>query len=298
MRPRQPLERRPGCPRCSARGRGTRLESLDPHPRWLLQGDAQPQRRLVLPDGAGSRACRSLSRLAARQGPRRLLVAEWAAVCARPARGLRPLAPDGQRRLVGGGRPALLQESRGSGARRRRLSRHRRPTARFEHAPPAPYLRRLGGFGPGGRLPLQSGLQRRQSGGRGLLPAHRKERTALQCRRCLSASRAQAPQSHRRHQRTGSSPGLRGSAGHGRGLSRPRRSRTAGPGARRDRSLVWCDRLAADPDAFRDRRGRRDRVARHRPASRPAGRRQEPSGPSAGATGLQMQRTDAERRGA
>ena len=62
--------------------------------------------------------------------PGRLQLHQRAALYSRPARGLRPLAPAGQRGLVGRRRVALLQARRGSGKRQRRLSRGRGPRSR------------------------------------------------------------------------------------------------------------------------------------------------------------------------
>ena len=82
-----------------------------------------PRTRLVLQDGSRPGPERAQHRLAARQDPGRLQLDQRPALHPRPARGLRPLAPARQRRLVRRGRAALLQARRRPGAGRRRLPR-------------------------------------------------------------------------------------------------------------------------------------------------------------------------------
>src|SRR3546814_8367073 len=75
----------------------------------LLQDDAQSRHRLVLQDRALRRTGRAQHRLAARPRARRVEFHQRADLYPRPTRGLRPLAPARQCRLVLRGRASLLQ---------------------------------------------------------------------------------------------------------------------------------------------------------------------------------------------
>ena len=173
---------------------GARLEPLDPHPGRLLQDDERPRRGLVLPDQAGPGPERPSHQVAARQGPGRLEFPERAALRPRPARGLRPLAPDGQRRLGMGRRRAAVPPLRGPAGRRGRASRRRRSAGGLRHAAEARDLRCLGRGRRRRRIPLQPGLQRQDAGRRRLFPVHLPQGTPVQHRHRLPEARAAAPQ--------------------------------------------------------------------------------------------------------
>ena len=105
-------ERGPGDPRRAAGSRRRRQEPLDPHPARLRQDLRRPLGQLVLRDRTRSRRERPPHLLAARQGAGRLVLDQRHGLHPRPARGFRPLAPDGLRRLVGRRRAALFQARR------------------------------------------------------------------------------------------------------------------------------------------------------------------------------------------
>ena len=87
-------------------------QSLDPHPARLRQDLRRRVGELVLRDRTRSRRQRPPHLLAARQGARRLVVDQRHGLYPRPARGLRPLAPARQHRLVIDRRAALFQARR------------------------------------------------------------------------------------------------------------------------------------------------------------------------------------------
>ena len=113
---------------------------------------------------------------AARQDAGRLVVDQRPYLQPRPAPGFRYLGAARQPRLGLSGRPALLQAAGAAGRRGRRdLSRPRRQPHRHHHGLARSALRGLHGRRHEPRHPAQPRLQRRDPGGRVLLPAHHRE---------------------------------------------------------------------------------------------------------------------------
>jgi hypothetical protein len=222
---------------------------------------------------------------AARQGDRRLLVDQRAALHPRPARGLRPLAPARQCRLELRRRAALFPQGGGSAARRRRPARGGWAALRVRHGAAAG-VRCLHRGGGAMRLSTQSGLQWRRAGGFWLLPAHHAQRAALLGRGRLSQAGA-AP---------AESPGGVGRARDARAVRwTPRRRHRISPrrrdayraGARGDpfgRHLQY----AATAAALRARSCVIAAAARHPGHRRPARHRRRPAGPLSCPHGLSL----------
>ena len=201
--------RRPRNPCRAARSRRRGPQSLDPHPAWLRQDLRRCVGELVLPGRAGSWRQRPPHLLAARQGARRFLVDQRHGLHPRPARGLRPLAPTRQHRLVIDRRAALLQARAAPDPRRRRVPQHRRPALRVRHLRAPPDLRGLHRGRDGTRLSAQRRLQRREAGRRRLPPDDDAQRQALLHRGRLPAPGAQPAQPARRHRRAGRESAVR-----------------------------------------------------------------------------------------
>ncbi len=182
---------RPVNPRRPAGSRRRGPQPLDPHPSRLRQDLRRRLGELVLPGGARSRRQRPQHLLAARQGSRRLLVDQRHGLHPRPARGLRPLAPARQHRLVIDRRAALLQARPTPDPRRRRIPQHRRAALRVRHIGTPSDLRSLHQGRHGTRLSAQRRLQRREAGRRRLPPDDHAQRQALLDRRRLPAPGAQ-----------------------------------------------------------------------------------------------------------
>ncbi len=157
--------------------------------------------------------------LAAWQSIGGILVDQRQDLYPRPARGLRPLAPTRQSRLVVHRRPAVFQALGKPGAGRRRVSRRRRTARGVGRALHPPALRRLHRSRRAIGLSAQQRLQREGSGG-GRLPAdHHPERQALVDRRGLSQTGDATAEFARDHPRADGTGDLRGEARRRRGLS-------------------------------------------------------------------------------
>jgi hypothetical protein len=162
----------------------------------------------------------------ARQDARRLQLDQRPRLQPRPAHGLRHLGAARQPRL-GLCRCAPLFPTHGASPGRRRpdLSWPRRLAhGQRSRVAPSP-LRGLHRGCSEPRHPAQSRLQRRHPGGRGLRPAHHRQRPPGQRRNRLPAPRAQAPQPHGAHARPHHRADVRGQALRRRCLQlwRPRR---------------------------------------------------------------------------
>ena len=124
-------------PRNTRRPAGSRRPRpafLDPRPARLRQDHHRSPRQLVLRDGTGAQPERPPRVLAARQGAGRIVVDQRPGLHPRPERGLRPVAPARQHRLVVRRRAAVFPARRTPDPRRERTARHRRPALGFRHA--------------------------------------------------------------------------------------------------------------------------------------------------------------------
>ena len=247
-------------PRRAARGRLARPEPLAACADRLCQDHVPPDAVLEPGDGAGAGAGRPPRPLAARPHPRRLLGDQRAALCPRPACGLRPLAPARLHRLVLRGRAALFPPLRGPGARRLRPAWQGRAARRLRPARPQPAGARLHRRRGRARLPPQRRLQRRRPGRRRLLPGDGAQRLALQQRDGLPEARTQPAEPDRRHRCAQQRPGDGRPPRRRRVLHPPRREADHQGGARGD-PLGRRHRLTASAAAVR-----------HRPGGAPAGR--------------------------
>ena len=137
----------------------------------------------------------------------------------------------------------------------------------------------------------QPRLQRRDPGGRVLLPAHHRERPAHERREGVPASGAQAGQCRCAHACACHQPHLRGQARGRRALSQGRQGRHPGRGARQQGSHSFRRhlQLAAGAAIVRRRFAGIAAIARHRGPPRAAGRRRGPAGPLRAAFGRARQ---------
>ena len=255
----------------AARGRRARQQSLDSRPDRLLPHHLRPEDRLGLPDRAGAGPERPAHPLAARQGAGRLVVDQWSRLHPRPEGGLRPLAPARQSGVELRRRPALLQARRGSGARARRLPRHRRAALGRRQRPPRAG-RGVDRSLPRSRHSEERRLQRRHPGGCGLLPADQPQGLSLLVSRRVPAPGEEAAEPADRDGCAGAPhrPGRPACAR--RGLPPGRRGADRRRPAR-DRARGRRHRLAPDPAIVRHRPARAPQRPRHRGGARPAGRR-------------------------
>ena len=203
LRARQPAERGPGHLGDAARGRRQRLASPDPYARRLRQDD-QGHRLLGLVDRAAEAHEGPRLSLHPGQGDRRRLLHQRADLHARQRPRLRRLGEGrGSVRLGLSRRAALLQARREQRALRQRFSRRQRPARRLQPGSAAADLRGLFPRRPGTRHPLQSGLQRTESGRRRLLPTHAEKRPPFLGLHRLSEADPRQEKSHRPYRRDG-----------------------------------------------------------------------------------------------
>ncbi len=218
---------------------------------------------------------------AARQDAGRIVVDQRPYLQPRPAPGFRYLGAARQSRLGLSRRAALFQAAGAAGRRGRRdLSWPRRQSHRHDNGLERSAVRGLHGRRRQPRHSAQSRLQRRDPGGRVLLPAHHRERPAHERREGVPASGAQAGQCRCAHACACHQPHLRGQARGRRALSQGRQGRHPGRGARQQGSHSFRRhlQLAAGAAIVRRRLAGIAAIARHRSSPRAAGRRRGPAG--------------------
>ena len=237
MRAGQSALREVGETRPPARSGRQGREPLDLGAGRLREADERSPLQLVLRDRARGQRQRTTNSHPARQDARWFERHQRHALRTGPAARLRHLVAARQSRLVVRVRPAVLPQVRALRARLhlrdRRGPRDRRSSRRHRPVRAARDGRRLHRGGGGMRLPAQHRLQRRRSGGRGVLPVHDARRSPVQHRPCLSSSGPTSPQSSRPDRRPREAGHLRRQA-RGRGRLRCQRRYTRSAGRRGD----------------------------------------------------------------
>ena len=209
----------------------------------------------------------------------RIELDERDALRARAAARLRHLGGARRHRLGLGRGAALLPEGREQRARGLRVPRHRRTPERGRPALAAEGEREVPRRRRGRRDSPHRRLQRAGAGRRVHVPGAPARRAALERGRRLPAPGDGPGQPPGGDRRPGSRPRAGGRARHRRPLRPPRPREERGHGRARGDPRRRGDRVAAAPDAVRDRPGRApERDGRAGPA-RAGGRRGEPPGP-------------------